>query len=78
MKNKWLLILGAVAAIAAALAAGVKIDTLLIVGALLLCPAAMYFGMRGMSHGADEKSCCNLETDAAQGEKKIEERPKAA
>lgn len=36
-----------VLAVIVALYLGVPANTLLIVGALLLCPAAMYFGMRG-------------------------------
>lgn len=78
MKNKWLLALGVIAAVVAALAAGIEPGTVLIIGALLLCPAVMYFGMRGMSHASDERPCCGLENDNAKGETKIEERPKAA
>lgn len=77
MRNKWLLVLGAVVAAVAGLAAGIAPGTLLIVGALLLCPAAMYFGMRGMSHASDDRPCCGLEDDNAKREPKIEERPKA-
>lgn len=51
-KGKWLLVIGVVAAVLAALALGVPPSTLLLVGVALLCPAAMYFGMSGMgAHG---------------------------
>ncbi len=52
MPSKWLLIVGVVAAVGVALALGVSANTLLIVGAVLLCPAAMYFGMSGMHQDA--------------------------
>ena len=44
----WLWIIGIIAGVAVALAFGVSLGTLLIVAALLACPIAMYFGMRGM------------------------------
>lgn len=44
-QRKWLLIFVVIAVAAAALAVGVRLDTLLLAGAVLLCPAAMYFGM---------------------------------
>lgn len=47
-QKKLLWIGGIVVAAIVALYLGVPPGTLLIVGALLLCPAAMYFGMRGM------------------------------
>ncbi len=50
-QRKWLAALAAIVGIAVALATGVPVGTLLIVGALLLCPAAMYFGMQGMQQG---------------------------
>ncbi len=53
MNSKWLLIIGVGAAAAIALAMGVAAGTLLTVGAVLLCPAAMYFGMGGTHQG-----CC--------------------
>ncbi len=50
-QRKWLVALAAIVGAVVAVAAGVPAGTLLIVGALLLCPAAMYFGMQGMQHG---------------------------
>ena len=47
-KRKLLVIGGAVVAIVVALALGVPASTLLLLGAALLCPAVMLFGMRGM------------------------------
>ena len=44
----WLWMVGIIAGVAVALAFGVSLGTLLIVAALLACPIAMYFGMRGM------------------------------
>lgn len=48
MQSKMLWIGGVVVAAALAVWLGVAPTTLLWVGLLLLCPAAMYFGMRGM------------------------------
>ena len=50
----WLWIIGIIAGVAVALAFGVSLGTLLIVAALLACPIAMYFGMRGM--GSQQES----------------------
>ncbi len=44
----WLWIVGIIAGVAVALAFGVSLGTLVIVAAVLACPIAMYFGMRGM------------------------------
>ncbi len=44
----WLWIGGVIIGAAAALALGVSLGTLLVVAAILACPVAMYFGMRGM------------------------------
>ena len=44
----WLWIIGIIAGAAIALAFGVSFWSLVIVVALLACPIAMYFGMRGM------------------------------
>jgi len=44
----WLWIVGILAGVALALALGVSLWSLVIVAALLACPIAMYFGMRGM------------------------------
>lgn len=80
-QGKWLLVLGVVAVAAAALAAGVGLSTLLLVGAVLLCPAAMYFGMQGMGmqggcgHG---RECSHSDAPGSGRETETEERPKAA
>ena len=55
--RKWLWIGGAVVGAGAALALGVPLGTLLIVAALLACPAAMYLGMRGTHQGAGGMAC---------------------
>ena len=58
-QRKWLWVGGVIAAAVTALALGVPLNTLLLLGAVLLCPAAMYFGMSGMgtqrgcSHSAE-------------------------
>jgi putative Ca2+/H+ antiporter (TMEM165/GDT1 family) len=54
-QGKWLVIGGIVAAAAAALALGVPFGSLLIVAAILACPLAMYFGMRGMGMGEESR-----------------------
>lgn len=80
-QRKWLLVLSVIAAAAAALAVGVRLDTLLLMGAVLLCPAAMYFGMQGMGmqQGCGHGGKCN-HSDAPGAIPKTEtrERPKAA
>jgi hypothetical protein len=50
-QRKWLWIGAASAAVVAALALGVSLGTVLILAAALICPLAMYFGMRGMGMG---------------------------
>jgi hypothetical protein len=50
-QGTWLLIGSVVAGAAAAWALGIPLGVLLIVAALLACPLAMYFGMRGMGMG---------------------------
>jgi hypothetical protein len=50
-QRTWLWIGGGVAAVAAALALGVPLGSVLILAAALACPLAMYFGMRGMGMG---------------------------
>lgn len=52
IERKWLWGAGALTAAAALFAAGVPLTTLIILAAVLACPAAMYFGMRGTQHGA--------------------------
>ncbi len=49
-RSKLLALAGAAAAAAVAWALGVPAGTLLFVGAALLCPAAMFFGMGGAGH----------------------------
>ena len=44
----WLWLVGILAGVALALALGVSLWFLVIVAAVLACPIAMYFGMRGM------------------------------
>ena len=56
-RGKWLLSVGLAAAAVAALALGVSPGTLLLFGAALLCPAAMFFGMHGTG-GRHEAGCC--------------------
>lgn len=51
-QNKWMLVGGVALAATIALWFGVPPATVLIVGILLLCPAAMYFGMRQMNQGS--------------------------
>ncbi len=80
-QRKWLMALAAIVVAVVAVAAGVPAGTLLIVGALLLCPAAMYFGMQGMQQGCGHGGS-NCDHGKDSGEKSIEtrnqERPKAA
>lgn len=72
-QRKLLLIISVVAAAAVALALGVSPGTLLLFGAVLLCPAVMFFGMGGMQHGGKHGRGCN-HTDAQGAERKPEER----
>lgn len=58
-QTKLLWIAGVIAGAAIALYFGVSLGTLLIVGALLLCPAAMYFGMRGMGERGGQRPSGN-------------------
>ncbi len=80
-KQKWLIVIGAVAVAAAALALGVSPGNLLLVGAALLCPAAMYFGMSGMGmqQGRGHSERCD-HSDAPDSDRKAEghERRKVA
>lgn len=52
-QNKWMLAGGIVLAGIIGLWLRVPPTTLLLVGVLLLCPAAMYFGMRGTKNGSN-------------------------
>ncbi|MGH2425027.1 MAG: hypothetical protein ACRDF1_01910 [bacterium] len=47
IERRWMWIGGILAVAGLALAVGVPLGTLLVVGALLACPAAMFLGMRG-------------------------------
>ncbi len=62
-QRRWLWIGGAIATAAAALALGLPLSTLLIVAAVLACPAAMYFGMRGTHQGSGSMACHPGATD---------------
>jgi hypothetical protein len=53
IQRRWLWIGAGVAAVGVALALGVPLGSVLIVAAVLACPLAMYFGMRGMGMGQD-------------------------
>lgn len=53
--RKFLLLGGIIVVAVAALALGVPVGTLLLVGATLLCPAVMFFGMNAM--GAEGGGC---------------------
>jgi uncharacterized membrane protein len=71
----WLAIGGIVAAAAAALALGVPLGTLLIVAAVLACPLAMYFGMRGMGMGEESRhSSMDGPSHLHDGERDAEDR----
>ena len=77
-QRQWLWISGAVLAVAVALALGVPLGSVLIAGAALACPLAMYFGMRGMGmaqdcrhdgmHGHREDSLPERSSEARQRE----------
>jgi hypothetical protein len=54
-QRTWLWIGAGVAAVAAALALGVPLGSVLIVAAALACPLAMYVGMRRMGMGQDDR-----------------------
>ncbi len=65
-QRKWLIVVGVVAAAAGAQALGVPAGTLLLFGAFLLCPAAMYFGMSGMQGGCRQTGKCNHDENTTQ------------
>jgi type III secretory pathway component EscV len=78
-QNKWLWIGAVVAAVVIALALGVPLGTLLIVAAVLLCPAVMYFGMRGMGErGAQKPSVTTQRSDQANSNVLPEEQERKA
>lgn len=70
-RQKWMLIGGAVGATVIALWLGVRPSAILWVGLLLLCPAAMYFGMRGMGKQQDQQSGSTASRDADQSKKEV-------
>lgn len=72
-QRKWLLVVGVIAAATVALALGVSPSTLLLFGAILLCPAAMFFGMGGMQQGCRHGKE-HAHSDAQGAERKPEER----
>ena len=80
-KQKWVLVVGIIAVVAALLALGTSPGNLLLLGAALLCPAAMYFGMSGMGmqQGGGHSERCD-HSDAPDANRKAEghERQKAA
>jgi uncharacterized protein (DUF2062 family) len=51
IQRRWLWIGAGMAAVGVALALGVPLGSILIVAAVLACPLAMYFRMRGNGHG---------------------------
>lgn len=64
--SKLIIVLGIITTFAVGLAAGAPLGTMLLVGALLACPAMMLFGM-GMHHqhsGATGDGCPNCEKKA--------------
>lgn len=80
-RGKLLLAVGVIAAAVAALLLGVSPNTILLVGAVLLCPAAMYFGMSGMgAHGGGGHSAKCEHGDARGASENAEggKRQKAA
>jgi len=79
VQRKWLLMVGVIVAAAGAWALGVPLNTLFFLGAVLLCPAAMYFGMGGMGQGCGHTEKCG-HSNATGGERKVEahERRKPA
>lgn len=71
-RQKWMLIGGAVVAGVIALSLGVSPSAILWVGLLLLCPAAMYFGMRGMGKPRDQQGRGPTNSrDADQSKKEV-------
>ena len=61
--GKLIIGLGIAAAFVVGLAAGVPVGTLLLVAAILACPAMMFFGM-GMRHGGGGSGCERCEGEA--------------
>ncbi len=71
VQRKWLLIVGVIVVTAGAWALGVPLNTLFFLGAVLLCPAAMYFGMGAMGQGCGHTEKCD-HSNAPGGERKVE------
>jgi hypothetical protein len=59
--SKLIIVLGIITVFAGGLAAGVPLGTLLLVAALLACPAMMFFGMSMHRHGGAGANCPNCE-----------------
>lgn len=55
--RKWMWAGGALAGAAVLVAAGVPLITVVLLAAVLACPAAMFLGMRGMQHGQGGMAC---------------------
>ena len=80
-QKKGLWVGGMIAAAVAALTLGVPLNTLLLLGALLLCPAAMYFGMSGMGmqQGCGHSAECHRSNEPeAVGKTEDHQRQRAA
>ena len=79
IQRKWLVMIGVIVTAVAAWALGVSLNTLVLLGAVLLCPAAMYFGMSGTGQGCGHSEKCD-HSNASDQELKTEghERQKAA
>lgn len=69
LDSRWMWIGGVLAAAVLALVAGIPLGTLLIVAALLACPAAMYFGMRGHQSASGMSLACHGKSDVVVVEK---------
>ena len=76
MQRKWLFIAATPAMALAALAMGVSLSTLLFLGVALLCPAVMFFGMKGMGvqHGCGHCERHNHADAEAGAETRPEEK----
>jgi fatty acid desaturase len=58
IQRKWLLVVVLIVAAVAALALGLPASPLLLIGVSLLCPAAMFLGMKGMQHDCAHTGNC--------------------
>lgn len=82
-KRKVLLVVAIVLAGIVALAAGVPVSTLALIGMALICPAAMYFGMGAMGkqegcHNHAGGQCHHADANDAQPKTVVSEHGKAA